>query len=51
MSFESFLDYIFTGCVKERGSSSADTEKQYNGINPFGIDSYYAEFSDCSVDD
>lgn len=46
------MDWIYNiGRVKERGTCSADAEKQHNGIDPFGIYRYYVEFSDCGVDD
>lgn len=42
---------FYIGRVKERGTCSADVEKQHNGIDPFGVYCYYVEFSDCVVDD
>lgn len=46
-----FINKYYIGCVKEWGSSSANIEKQHNGINPIGIDCYNVEFHDSCSDD
>lgn len=42
---------LHVGRVEKRGSGGADPKKQHNGIHPFGIHSYHAQFSDCPIND